>query len=355
MTTIKRAGFVDVDLLDKGTRFPNLALMKLAGFYRERGVDVKLCLTSADAEDRDKLLVSKVFTASKAPEWLRRFDGRSELGGTGFNLFAAKSFPPEVEHCKPFYDLYAPFVKTLSPKRSKVRDAYAKASIGFTSRGCFRQCSFCVNRAKTKSERWSPVSEFLDASRPYVFLLDDNVFACKDWREIFDELNETGKAFAFKQGLDIRLTSPDKARALAESKTYGDLYVAFDRLKDEREFRRGAKILRDHCNKQTRAFLLTGFYARDEEELDSLFKRIEVVSEYGILPYVMRHERLASDAFRALYVDVARWANQAQFFKKRSFAEFCGQYGSKRSRELIASNELREFVPVFERTFWRGL
>ena len=32
------------------------------------------------------------------------------------------------------------------------------------------------------------LSEFVDESRPYICLLDDNVLACPKWREVFDEL-----------------------------------------------------------------------------------------------------------------------------------------------------------------------
>ena len=46
----KRIGIIDADLLDKGTRFPNLALMKIAGYNRDAGNDV--CLI----EDYDELL-----------------------------------------------------------------------------------------------------------------------------------------------------------------------------------------------------------------------------------------------------------------------------------------------------------
>lgn len=33
-----KIGIIDADLLDNGTRHPNLALMKLSGFYKEKGI-----------------------------------------------------------------------------------------------------------------------------------------------------------------------------------------------------------------------------------------------------------------------------------------------------------------------------
>ena len=37
-----RIGIIDADLLDKGTRHPNLALMKISGYYKAQGDDVEL-------------------------------------------------------------------------------------------------------------------------------------------------------------------------------------------------------------------------------------------------------------------------------------------------------------------------
>lgn len=39
-------GLVDADLLDNGTRHPNLVLLKLAGFFNDNGVPFELILDS---------------------------------------------------------------------------------------------------------------------------------------------------------------------------------------------------------------------------------------------------------------------------------------------------------------------
>ena len=38
----KTIGIIDADLLDNGTRHPNLALMKISGYQKELGNDVTL-------------------------------------------------------------------------------------------------------------------------------------------------------------------------------------------------------------------------------------------------------------------------------------------------------------------------
>lgn len=36
---MEKIGLIDADLLDNGTRHPNLALMKIAGYYKDTGVE----------------------------------------------------------------------------------------------------------------------------------------------------------------------------------------------------------------------------------------------------------------------------------------------------------------------------
>ena len=315
-------GLIDADLIDGGTRFPNLALMKIAGYHESVGAETKLCLTFTDVMDCEKIFVSKVFTKTKTPEWLRWVADRCEFGGTGFELQSAPPLPPQVEHSKPFYELYKPFVESF-PAPPSWLDSYTKSSIGFTTRGCFRQCPFCVNANKKRSERWSPVKEFLDERRPVIELLDDNVFACHEWENVFEELYATGKRFVFKQGLDIRLMSKRKSEALQKAKYKGEIIFAFDNVNEETEFRRGAECLRERCDKPAKAYVLTGFYKSGIDEISDVFKRLDVLSEYKILPYLMRHENHLRDQIAGVYTELARWINQPGFYKKNVVRRVC--------------------------------
>ena len=53
--------------------------------------------------------------------------------------------------------------------------------------------------------------------------------------------------------------------------------------------------------------------------------------EFQCLPYIMRHEDYKNVPLGNLYVQIARWCNQPQFYKKLSFKEFVerNQYYSK--------------------------
>ncbi|MCQ2394491.1 MAG: hypothetical protein MJ249_09410, partial [Kiritimatiellae bacterium] len=153
-------GIVDADLLDHGTRHPNLALMKLSGWYnkvRREGShvyypaegerkarlvsedDLAACRTLVDlvgptSKSRfGKLVISKVFDFSQLPLILQEAfvsgkmtEGTSDLvvykntnpriiyGGTGFVKRLERlpnDLPEEIEHHFPDYHLYDEFVK----------------------------------------------------------------------------------------------------------------------------------------------------------------------------------------------------------------------------------------------------
>ena len=79
-----KIGIIDADLLDNGTRHPNLALMKISGYYKENGNDVKLIESyGEDLSSYDKLFMSKVFSFTKVPEKVLSMQNL-EIGGTGF-------------------------------------------------------------------------------------------------------------------------------------------------------------------------------------------------------------------------------------------------------------------------------
>ncbi len=328
-------GLIDADLLDGGTRFPNLALMKLSGFYKRSGADVKLI--DAFTPLIERVFCSKVFSKTKLPDWLGEYKNVS-YGGTGFQLYDAPPLPDVIELTFPDYSLYDSYIAEHFDKsvaRKFFNEYYTDSSIGFTTRGCVRRCPFCVNRDKTRVERWSRVREFFDPSRKYVVCLDDNILAFPRWEEVFDELTETNKPCRFIQGLDVRLMTPQKARRLSALKYHRAVCFAFDNVADRTSVERGLSVYRADCErKQTLAYVLVGFYKSGEEELIDALDRIDVLTRYDVDPYVMKHENFKRDSFANIYTELARWANQPRF-RKATFGEFFEVNASKKAREQV--------------------
>lgn len=320
-----KVGIFDADLLDNGTRHPNLALMKISGYYKDLGHEVRLIQSyEEDLSRYDMFFMSKVFSFTKVPEKILNLDNL-ETGGTGFFGTNAPNLADEIEHHKPDYELYKEYVNSKiknGEKRVKYAD-YLDFSIGFTTRGCFRKCDFCVNKKYDRPFLHSPVSEFLDEDRPYIYLWDDNFLAFPGWKEILNDLNSTGKPFQFRQGLDIRLMTDDKAEALSKVKYHGDYIFAFDHIEDKELIIRKLKLWRRYTNKTTKLYVLCAYDSQDEKDIENTFERIHTLMKYGCLPYIMRYEDYNDSRFRTLYIQIARWCNQPQFFKKKSFRQFC--------------------------------
>lgn len=328
-----KIGIIDADLVSrKKHRFPNLACMKISGYYKELGHDVSLLYSYDDIENFDKVFLPKVFTETPVPDGITELSW-VEYGGTGFFYDKAPPLPDEIEHHKPDYSLYDGFVMTQILYGAKPSDFkyYTDYSIGFTTRGCIRGCSFCVNKNYRACVLHSPVNEFVDPSRKYIILLDDNIFACKDWRSVFDQLNATGKKFQFKQGMDERLLTDEKCEVLFRSKWIGEYIFAFDNIKDRRLIERKLELIRKHTNKRIMFYVFCGYNHNEpdaypdgfwEHDISDVFERAKVLMSFGAFPYIMRYKDYEKSPFRGMYITLAAWCNQPAMFKKLSFREF---------------------------------
>lgn len=354
----KRIGIIDADLIGrKKHRFPNLACEKISAYWKNKNANVELKMDYNDLEQYDMVYISKVFTDTKVPEWIQnsvkmdtvevKLPANIHIGGTGFFFSNAPNLPYEIEHHMPDYHLYDEWIfsevkkaeeKAIKENRKFNKSSYMvqfreylEYSIGFMTRGCFRKCPFCVNQKYDHVFLHSPLDEFYDKSRKKICLLDDNFFGCPKWKELLQELIETGRPFKFKQGLDERLLTQEKADLLFNSKYDGDYTFAFDNISDYDLIHSKLKMIRHSSiqNKNSiKFYVLVGFESTDYIDIENCFKRIELLFMYQCLPYVMRYQSKNEtpwkvSKYRTLYITIARWANQPSLVKKMSFRQFC--------------------------------
>ncbi len=350
-----KIGIIDADLIGKRNHnFPNLACLKLAGYHKKQGNNVELIHfddinpNSLFTQHFDKVYISKVFTDTKVPEHLLKLPF-VEYGGTGFFYDKAPNLPNEIEHSFPDYNLYDKWIKEKI-KRGKKKSYfkyYTDYSIGFTTRGCFRQCEFCVNRNEKKVYPHSPLSEFLDLKRKKVCLLDDNIFGCgQHWERIIKELQATKKPFQYKQGMDIRIMSEKKAILLNSVKYENDFYFAFDKIKDKTKIEQKLKLWASHRllknpNKKyidTKLYVFCGFDNKEKYDLDfwvrdiiEIFERTSIIIKYKAMPYIMRFNKVETSPFRKLYINIGQYFNHPSMIAtKATFNEFIndGNFGT---------------------------
>lgn len=332
-----QVAIVDADLIGrKRHRFPNLVCMKLSGYYKEKGAVVHLKMDYDNLQAYDKVFISKVFTDTRVPSEVLGLSNVS-YGGTGFYYDKAPKLPEEIEHHMPDYHLYDEWVEKKIAAGGKKNEYayYTDYSIGFLTRGCFRQCSFCVNKNYRKVNVHSALSEFLDVSRKKICMLDDNFLGSQSWKEMLGELKATGKPFQFKQGLDERILTDEKCEALFSVKYDGDYIFAFDNVADAALIEQKMIMARKYTDKVLKFYCFTGFDRNDKwdgafwkQDIFDLLIRIEILMKHRCLPYVMRFNRYEESPYRGMYISIARWCNQPSFFKKKSLREFAELNGA---------------------------
>ena len=322
---------IDADLIGrKRHRFPNLACMKISGYYKSKGCEVGLKTDYNNLEKYEKVYISKVFTDTPIDENILKLKNVT-YGGTGFYFDKAPNLPEEIEHSFPDYHLYDKFIDTMISKGYKKTEfkEYKNCSIGFLTRGCFRKCKFCVNQKYDRVFKNSDLKEFYDPSRKQICLLDDNFFGYKEWKILLKELIDTGRPFKFKQGLDERLLTDEKCEMLFKSNYKGDFVFAFDSIKDYEIIEEKLKMIRRHTDiKRITFYVLCGFDGTDINDIENTFKRIELLFKYQCKPYIMRYVSKHDAPYeksdlRGIYITLARWCNQQSLVKKYSFREFC--------------------------------
>lgn len=372
-----KVAIIDADFLSmKNHRFPNLTAMKISGYWKERGAEVQLkhsyrleweCDGSTSGwnvwytmDKPDKTYVCKVFTDTPTPPEILE-DKTVFYGGTGFFFDKAKPLPVEIEHHMPDYGLY-----TDSDMVRNWGEYYTKYSIGFLTRGCFRHCPFCVNQNSNRSVAWSPLEEFMDPDRPYLCFLDDNFFACRDWKKILQKVIDTGKPYQFKQGLDERLLDDEKCEMIFNSRYRGEYIFAFDNVKDAPIIEEKMKLIRKYTGKRCKFYVLCGMDTDVEQDIRAVFHRMEILGAYHMIPYVMRFMSPAGKPwergpYKSLYNNLARWANMPRFWKITTFRQFCefDQQKKKSPGDCKAMEALKRFereypetAKYFDKIFW---
>lgn len=307
-----RVGLIDVD----GHNFPNLALMRISAWHKAQG-DVVEWHTSEGWYDI--VYMSKIFSDIYSKDIPPPTNTDCVIrGGTGycietdefgieyFDKSKNNSLPPEVERMFPDYSIYPQY----------------NFAVSMTSRGCPRGCAFChvADKEGRGSKKVANVSDFY-CGQPEIKVLDPNITACCEKRDLFAQYREVGKPrvgahIDFTQGLDIRLINDADIDDINHMRIK-NLHFAWDNPKDdlEQKFRDFAKAFRRNTNIGT-VYCLTNFNSTLEEDL----YRIYTLRDMGYWPYVMVYNK--PDAPQYIR-DLQRWCNNRfAFAKAKRFEDY---------------------------------
>lgn len=294
-----KIGLIDVD----GHNFPNLALMRISAYHKAQGDQVEWWWS--DFIHYDIVYMSKIFSDAYTKDVPEPINADKVIkGGTGycislvngvevFDKSKNEELPPEIEKMFPDYSLYPQF----------------DFAVSMTSRGCPRGCSFCHVAAKEGrcSVKVADVSDFWNGQKE-IRILDPNITACKEKRDLMRQYIETGAILDFTQGLDIRLLNDDDLADINQMRLR-TLHFAWDNPKDnlEGKFRNFANGFRRKSNIGM-VYCLTNFNSTMEENL----YRIYTLRDMGYDPYVMVYDKPhAQKEIKMLQ----RWCNNKIIFK----------------------------------------
>lgn len=293
-----RIGLVDVD----GHNFPNVALMKIASWHRQKGDVVEWAFPF---DPYDRIYMSKIFTFT--PDDITAYQCHDiRKGGTGYDV--KSKLPDEIDsHTGLAYDLYPQY----------------PFSVQFYSRGCVRQCPFCLVYPKEGAihsvapMEWNPKAEWIE-------VLDNNFFAAPRWREAIKDLQKQRLPVKF-HGVDVRLMNKEQAEALNSTKIKGFIHVAWDlpQIDLSSYLETMVKYIKPY---KIVCYVLVGFNSTKEQDL----QRLSILKKLGILPFVQPFRDYANCREPSQYEkDLARWANRAWLFKSMDFKDYEPRKGFK--------------------------
>lgn len=300
-----KIGLIDVD----GHNFPNVALMKIASWHRSKGDEVEMAVPMFGEYDR--IYASKIFTFSQDFNPYEYNCNEFVRGGTGYDV--KSRLPDEIDqHRGLAYDLYPQY----------------PFSVQFYSRGCIRNCPFCLVLDKegyihpVEPMEWNPNAQWIE-------VLDNNFFANPKWREAVEDLR--GQNLPVKlHGVDVRIMDEEQAKALKSLKMKGYIHIAWDlpQLDLTPQLERMVKHI---SARKIACYVLVGFNSTIEQDLH----RLNTLKRLGILPFVQPYRDFENHRQVTQYEkDIARWANRAWLFNSMDFKDYEPRKGFKCERYL---------------------
>ncbi|MDE7262925.1 MAG: radical SAM protein [Oscillospiraceae bacterium] len=288
--------------VDGHSGFPNLALMRLAAWHRARGDTVE---GGEGFAGYDRVYKSKVFTFTPDMDTVIRAD-EIVTGGTGYRDYG--SLPAEVEAMPPDYSLYPLWDK----------------AVGFLTRGCIRNCEWCIVPRKEGNIR--PAATWEEIKRPdsrKIVFLDNNVLASDHGLEQIDRMGGEQVWVDFNQGLDARLITPETAGMLARLHWIRFIRLSCDTSAMLPVMRQAAAYLREAGAAPARL----GSYVLGRDVVEA-HRIVTTLRDMGVTPFAQPYRDYGGGEPTTEQMSFARWVNLKMIFRSCSWEEYQKRKGA---------------------------
>ncbi len=268
-----------VVLYDVDSRLPNLALMKLSRFYKDKGYSVALS-NRPQSIPGNLYFASVVFNSPKSLYYVNRlrklYDDKINIGGSGIDLKAV--LPHEIDRCFPDYSLYG----------------HTHYALGFLTRGCNKRCKFCVvpNKEGSLISDYSTFDDFVPGNQRNVMLLDNNVLASPNSQDILREIIKRKLNINFNQTLDIQYLNDDNYDLLKRVNSVNSrftkrmIYFSCNTEKQTDWFYKKSDYLHGFGKNQVTVVIMFGYNTSLSED----YTILKMTKDLGVIPFVQRYQ-----------------------------------------------------------------
>ena len=265
----------------------NTAMMQVSTYHKLNNDDVYI-YSPLFHDEYDKIYAFSIF------DYTDKGYVRDDMitGGTGFDI--KSKLPVEITKCEYDWSLYPD----------------CDYSILWFSRGCIRNCPFCVVREKEGYiHSVEPLN--LNPNGEYVKVMDNNFFANPNWNDSVDYLLDLGQKIDM-QGFDIRIFNEDQGEALSQLKHHKAFKFAWDNPRDNIDDK--IELLLDYIKPSNlMCYVLIGYWSSPMED----YRRVvHLWEKYKIHSFVMPY-----DKFNRYQKDFSRWVNNKIEFKSCTWEE----------------------------------
>lgn len=293
-----------IGLLAVDSKYPNLALMKIARYHREKGDSVEWVNIWAKY---DIVYISKIFTFTQD---VQEYINAKQIikGGTGYDINS--TLPLEIERMQPDYSIY--------PQINK------KTAYGFLTRGCPNKCAWCVvPRKEGNVKPYNDITEIAIEGRTNVVLMDNNILALRDYAmEQLDKILSMELHIDFNQGLDARLVDRHFAKRLAKIKWLKYIRFACDTKNQIGSVLNAIDLLKRQGYKKP--IFLYMLLTSDIMECMERIKCFRNIYKDDVRPFCQPYRPLDKQNYKIpqWQKDLARYVNKKEIYNKVEIEEY---------------------------------